>query len=138
MSVQELIKRPPVTVEGSATLLEAARVMAANGVGSVIVKRGDELVGIFTERDLLKAIAAGASLSESVESYATKRLISIAPSEPISRAMELMGKHNIRHLPVIDEKGRLLGVISVRDIVEWSRSVLGDRTSDIEMGHMTG
>lgn len=138
LSVSELIKRPPVTVDQAATLLEAARVMASNNIGSVIVTSAGEIAGIFTERDLVKAIAAGASLSDRVERYMTRRLITIGHKEPVSRAMELMGKHGIRHLPVVDERGKLIGVISVRDIVEWTRTVMGEKASDIEMGHMTG
>ncbi|MEN2999348.1 MAG: CBS domain-containing protein [Acidilobaceae archaeon] len=137
MLVSELVRREPLKVSPSQTLLQAAKIMAENNVGSVLVAEGERLVGIFTERDLLRAVARGAPLDSPVEAFMSRNLITISPRDTVFKAIELMTKHNIRHLPVVEGE-RLIGVISIRDVTEWIRRSMAERMAESEMGHFVG
>ena len=106
-----------VSVEPGASLLDAARAMAEAGVGSVLVVSGGRLAGIFTERDLVRAVASGASLGERVESFMTREPVTVKPDDPLPLAASKMVEGGFRHLPVVDEDGRPIGVVSVRDVL---------------------
>ena len=106
-----------VSVEPGASLLDAARAMAEAGVGSVLVVSGGRLVGIFTEKDLVRAVASGASLGERVESFMTREPVTVKPDDPLPLAASKMVEGGFRHLPVVDEDGRPIGVVSVRDVL---------------------
>ena len=106
-----------VQVEPSATVREAARRMTEQGVGSVAVCEGARLVGIFTERDLLRLSAAGADLdSTSVGDEMTRALVTVSADADIVAAARLMGERGIRHLPVVVGEN-LLGVVGIRDVL---------------------
>lgn len=137
MLVSQLVKREPIRLSPSGSLLQAAKVMAERNVGSVLVTEGERLVGIFTERDLLRAVAAGVSLDSPLEAFMSRNLITVTPKDTVYRAMELMSRHNIRHLPVVEGE-RLVGVISIRDVATWIRGSLAERVAEAEMGHFVG
>ena len=106
-----------VQVEPGATVREAARRMTEQGVGSVAVCEGARLVGIFTERDLLRLSAAGADLdSTSVGDEMTRALVTVSADADIVAAARLMGERGIRHLPVVEGEN-LLGVVGIRDVL---------------------
>ncbi|MCS7106552.1 MAG: CBS domain-containing protein [Acidilobaceae archaeon] len=137
MLVSELLRREPVKVSPLHSIAEASRVMVENKVGSVLVVEGERLVGIFTERDLLRAVAAGAPLDSPVQAFMSRNLITVSPRDTVYRAIELMTTHNIRHLPVV-EGDKLVGVISIRDVAEWIRRSMAERMAEAEMGHFVG
>ena len=120
MRSDNIVKAPP-----TATLREAARLMAENNVGSVlIVADGGRLEGIFTERDLTRKVAEHVDLDkEKLEDHMTRNPITARPSESLASAAHKMIAHGIRHLPVVDEAGRLIGVVSIRDVL---RSIVGE------------
>jgi len=98
------------------TLVEAARKMWHQQTGSLLVLDGEDLVGIITERDILKAVAAGTSLDQTRISEAmTKDPVTVGPGTSLREAAKVMADRWIRHLPVLDG-GRLVGVISQRDL----------------------
>ncbi|MFP3168100.1 MAG: CBS domain-containing protein [Thermoproteus sp.] len=89
--------------------------MYAYNIGSVLVV--DDVgnpVGIFTERDLVKAVAEGISLDTPLEKLAPKELIKAYPNESVFMAAQKMIEHNIRHIPVV-EGNRVVGILSIRD-----------------------
>lgn len=92
--------------------------MANYNVGSVVVLENERIVGILTERDVVKALAKGISLEEKVENVMTKNPITISYNEYINKALFLMSENNIRHLPVVNKEGKLVGMISIRDIAK--------------------
>ncbi|MEM4965021.1 MAG: CBS domain-containing protein [Pyrobaculum sp.] len=112
----DLTMRDPVTVEGDVSMREAVRRMAEAGVSSVIVTRGGEPVGIFTDTDIRKAVAAGVDFNTPVESVSTKGLLSANLSTPCLEALVYMSLNNIKHLAVVDSAGRLRGVVTMRDL----------------------
>ncbi len=106
------------TVQRSAKVTEAVRVMAANNVGIVMVLDGDKLAGVFSERDVVRrVVVAGLVPAEtSVESVMTRDIVVADADEDYQSAMRKMDQANIRHLPVVSE-GRLLSMISIRDLM---------------------
>ena len=118
MSVGDVVRRGLVVAVGpSSTIREAARVMHENGVGSVLVVDGGRLLGIITERDLVRVVAEGVDLDGPVGEYMTRNPVTLREDDDLHKAVELMVELGVRHLPVVDDKGSPLGVISIRDVV---------------------
>jgi CBS domain-containing protein len=110
--------RPPICVPPHATVGEATRAMVENGVGAVAVVEEDVLVGIFTERDLMVKVV-DRNLEPSpirVADFMENAPITIAPDAKRAAALKLMLFHHCRHLPVTDEAGRILGMLSIRHL----------------------
>jgi CBS domain-containing protein/sugar phosphate permease len=117
IAVRDVMKSPPVSILPEATIKEVILTMANKNIGFVVLMRGDQLVGVVSERDIVKALASGISLDAPVEKIATKRVITIEASKSIAEAADLMAEHRIRHLVVVDG-GRPVGVVSLRDLVK--------------------
>ena len=106
-----------VHVEPRATVLEAIRRMAEARVGSVAVCDGSRLVGIFTERDVLRLAGEAAALDEvRVSDAMTRDVTTISADADLVSAARLMGERRIRHLPVVEGEN-LLGMIGIRDVL---------------------
>ena len=105
-----------LTVEPDERLAEAARQMAQRGVGAVLVLEGERLAGILTERDLLKAVAAGFTDEARVSEWMTRQPETVEPDETTDQAASLMIHGGFRHLPVV-EGGRAIGILSIRDLM---------------------
>ena len=110
-----------LTVEPSATIGEAAEKMHAANVGAVVVVEDlARIVGIVTERDLLRAVAARARAAEArVRQWMTADPVTVAPETPVEEAARIMFEHNFRHLPVVKD-GRSLGIVSLRVLARWA------------------
>jgi CBS domain-containing protein len=119
-SVSRLHPTPPLHVQPMQTVAEAVQLMRREHVGCLLVCADDRLVGVFTERDLMRRVlAAGRSLGEPVASYMTPNPVAVNPKEPIGAAVRLMEEGGYRHLPVVDEAGRPVGVLSVKRIIHY-------------------
>lgn len=117
-SVAEVMTRDPLTVEESAPVTEAARVMRDQDIGDVIVTRADGTVcGIVTDRDLaLRVVAEGLDPdSLKIEDVCDHRVISIGSREPVAKAVKLMTDNAIRRVPVIDDE-QLVGILTLGDL----------------------
>ena len=113
----DVMSSPVITVGHSATVAEAARVMRGSNVGSVVVTRAQAIAGIFTERDLVRAAAAGVEASRSlVRAWMTTVPFSLPSSTTLDDALETLRSRQHRRLPVVDE-GRLVGIVSLSDFV---------------------
>jgi CBS domain-containing protein len=115
-TVSDVMSSTPVTVSRATTVAEAATIMGERRVGSALVMEGDSLLGIFTERDVLKALgehfdAAGHPVSE----WMTADPVTVPPDTDTAVALKTMLDGNFRHLPVV-EGGRVVGVVSMRDV----------------------
>lgn len=106
-----------LTVDPSATIGEAAEKMQAANVGAVVVVEDlVRIVGIITERDLMRAVASRARAAEArVRQWMTEDPITVEPELPIEEALEIMFGHHFRHLPVVKDD-RPLGIVSLRDL----------------------
>lgn len=116
---QILSNKPDIhTVGPDDTVFDALKVMADHNIGAVLVLEHGELVGILSERDYArKGILQGhASKDTPVRALMTARVVSVPAGWSVHHCMSLMTERHIRHLPVVDE-GRLIGVISIGDVV---------------------
>ena len=119
-SVSRLHPTPPRQVSPHATVAEAVELMRHERVGCVLVCVGQRLVGIFTERDLMRRVlAVGKPLTLPVSECMTPNPVVVYPKEPISVAVRRMEEGGYRHLPVVDEARRPVGVLSVKRIVHY-------------------
>ena len=119
MHVCDLIKNQHTChVDASETVLDVARSMVTHNIGAVPVLRDGVLVGIFSERDLMKRVVVEGldPRTTRVEKVMTLAPLTVSPQEEPQACMLLMRNHGFRHLPVCDGKG-LVGVISVRDLM---------------------
>ena len=90
--------------------------MSQRRVGSTLVCKDDRLVGIFTERDILRAVSHDASaMRDCLEHWMTRRPHTIAPDADLDEALRIMVEGHFRHLPVVEE-GRVIGMLSMRDV----------------------
>ncbi len=92
--------------------------MAARGVGAVVVLEGESVAAILTERDVMKAVAAGKDGSTPVEEWMTRHPDTIEPSDTTDHAASLMIHGGFRHLPVVEAGGRVVGIVSIRDLMK--------------------
>jgi len=115
MRVSEIMTEAAVVDSPDDPLALAAQKMWEQQTGSLLVMDGDELVGIVTERDVLRAVATGVDLSTSVSDMMTKDVATVAPGTSLREAAATMAERWIRHLPVVDG-GRVVGVLSQRDL----------------------
>jgi CBS domain-containing protein len=116
MRVSDIMTKAAVIDQVDDNLAEAARKMWEQQTGSLVVMDGEELSGIITERDILKAVATGTELEKTrVEDVMVRDLVTIHPGASLREAASVMTDKWIRHLPVIDQ-GRLVGIISQRDL----------------------
>ena len=104
------------TVEPSDTVGEAVAVMAQHRIGSVLVMEGDKLLGIFTERDTVRALSlAHDAPRHQIVSWMTPDPKTVPPDEDADEALHFMLDSGFRHLPVVED-GRVVGVVSMRDL----------------------
>ena len=116
MRVSEIMTNAAVIDAADDTLAEAARKMWQQQTGSLLVTDADDLVGIITERDILKAVATGTPLQEArVSEVMTKDVVTVGPGTSLREAAKIMADRWIRHLPVLDG-GKLVGILSQRDL----------------------
>ncbi len=109
-----------VFAEADTSILEAAKIMQQNGISSLLIKQGDELSGIITDRDFRnRVLSQGVSDSQPISSVMTTAPLYIAPEQPLSDAELTMMSENIRNLPVVSN-GETVGMISLSDILRAS------------------
>ena len=119
-SIAEIIEgRPLIHAEQTENVRDVARKMSEKNVGAVAVLDAGRLVGVFSERDLMKrVVAAGLNPEKTpVEKVMTKEILTAKPVDDLDDALQLMHSIGCRHLPVV-EGGNLVGMISLRDLLE--------------------
>jgi CBS domain-containing protein len=115
-----------LSVEAEQTALEAARLMTEFNIGALPVMRGGELIGIFSERDLMRRVVAGGRSpgSTKVSEVMTSKPQTVSADTDLEECMQLMREEGFRHLPVMDGN-RLAGLVSMRDIILRDRKSAG-------------
>ncbi|MFN3371902.1 MAG: CBS domain-containing protein [Sphingomonadaceae bacterium] len=106
-----------VTPETSVAAMVAE--LTTRRIGALLVMEGDRVVGVVSERDIVRALAGhgGEALGLSARDVMTSPVVSISPADSVARAMALMTDRRIRHLPVMDS-GKLVGLVSIGDLVK--------------------
>lgn len=118
--VRNIERKPALSLPPTATVRQAIALMQSNRTGCVFVEENGELVGIFTERDLVKrVIVRGGDITAIISSVMTPKPATAMVDESIGGAMRKMVQGGYRHLPVVDEHGRTCGRLSVREIVHY-------------------
>ena len=132
--IRNAMTKNPRTVQGSSTVVEAAQVMKIEDVGIVPITDGDRLTGVVTDRDIAITVVAERKDpgSTTVAEIASSNLVTIDPDQDLDEALRLMSSHQVRRLPVVEEDGRLIGVIAQADIArELKAKKTGELVEDI-------
>ncbi len=117
VEVRDLMSHEIVSIAPDSTLREAANLMRGHRIGSLLVVSGDEMVGLVTERDLMRAVAEGHDPTDvPVARYMTLIVKTIEAGRPAAEAAAIMVRHNVRHLPVTED-GKPVGFLSARNVV---------------------
>ena len=124
MQVKDVMSGQPIAIAPGEPVAAAARLLAQHNIGALPVCSGGQLRGMVTDRDIvLRCVAAGQDPGQTpVQAVMTRRLITVAPEDPLAIAAQLMAQEQVRRLPVI-ENGKLCGMVSLADLA------LNDATS---------
>lgn len=114
--IRDVMSTELVSVAPAATVAEAATVMGTGKVGAALVMEGDRLAGIFTERDILRALASHFDAAgHAVSDWMTPDPQTLTSDADVAEALELMLDRGFRHVPIVDG-GRVVGIVSLRDV----------------------
>lgn len=118
--IREVMTPNPRSIEADKTVSEAARLMRDEDVGLAPVVEGERLVGTLTDRDIAIRVVAEGRDPEStlVREVASTDLVTLDPEQELGEALRLMAQHQIRRLPVVEEDGRLVGVVAQADVAQ--------------------
>jgi CBS domain-containing protein len=139
MNVRDVMTSNPRTVSPSDTIQAAARIMKDEDTGVVPIVENGKAVGLITDRDIvIRSVADGSQPNRPVREISTANLVFATPDMSTREASKLMGEHQIRRLPVV-ENDRLVGIVSLGDIAvkEGKDSRTGDTLEDISEGVKT-
>lgn len=127
--VRDVMTSNPTTCEPTATLVDAAKVMAGEDVGPVPIVEGGKLVGLVTDRDIIiRAVAEGRDVtSTAVRDVASKDLVTVTADEDLDRALQLMADNQVRRIPVV-EGDRVVGIVSQADV---ARAADDEKTGEV-------
>jgi CBS domain-containing protein len=116
-SVRDTMTENPRSIGASASVVEAARLMREGHIGSLPITEDEQLVGVITDRDITtRVVAEGADPKvTSVGDVYSRDLISVEPDKDLEEALQLMARHQVRRLPVVED-GRLVGIVSQADV----------------------
>ena len=117
-TIRDVMTESPRTVERGKSVVEAAKLMRSEDAGVVPIVDGDRLVGVVTDRDIaIRVVAEGRDAgSTTVEEIASQDLVTIDPQQDLDEALRLMASHQVRRLPVVEEDGRLVGIVAQADV----------------------
>ena len=107
---------PLISVDPDTSLQAAAELLHGKDIGAVAVTEGTKLVGVLSERDVVRALARGGASADPVSDWMTSSPITARPDDPVLDVALLMLEEGIRHLPLVDAYGKQVGMISLRDI----------------------
>jgi len=137
MKVHDVMTSSVDWVTPETSVVEVAQLMKKDDVGSIPICKGNSLIGIITDRDIvLKVVAAGGNTNNiSAKDIMSKDIISVSADQDVHEAADLMSKYQIRRLPVV-EKGNLVGIVAIGDLAIERIHIneAGDALSDISQG----
>jgi CBS domain-containing protein len=142
MSIQNILdrKRAEVfTIRPTETIRTAAQLMQAHGIGALVVRSGDVISGLISERDIVHAISQHGerALSMPVLGVMTRSAITVTPGDTLKRAMSLMTNHHVRHLIVV-ANGQLVGIVSIGDVVKYRLEDLEAESNVLRDAYIAG
>ncbi len=121
MDLLQLTRTERPTVQETVTVYDAVQLMVKSKVGALAVTSGEKLVGIFTERDLMKKVVAEErpARSTKVSDVMTRDVKTLNPETEILDALRLMLERQFRHAPLVDGAGKVVGMLSLRDLLRY-------------------
>jgi CBS domain-containing protein len=128
--IRELMTVKPRTVKTGDSIIEAAKLMKGEDAGIAPIVDGDRLVGVVTDRDIaIRVVAEGRDpQSTKVEEIASQNVVTVDPQQELDEALRLMAQHQVRRLPVVEEDGRLVGIVAQADV---ARHADAQRTGEV-------
>ncbi len=128
-TVQEAMTSNPTAITPDTTAQEAARLMKSEDVGSLPIVEDGRLVGVVTDRDLaIRVLAEGKGPDTTVGEIASKDVVTVDPQQSLEEAARLMAEHQVRRLPVVEEDGRLVGILAQADVAQSGHDSLTGET----------
>ena len=119
LMVKHIMIEDVVTVKSNITVKDAIRTLQEKHVGSIVITdESQKCVGIFTERDAIRIVAGGVPLDTALEQVMTKHVATIGEEASLDEARRLIISHGIRHLPVVNSRGELVGLFAVRRLLD--------------------
>ncbi len=119
LKVRDVMVKSVATASENTTLERAIEILYRKHIGSVVVTNKDEKCrGIFTERDAIRTVAQKIPLTTPLKKVMTKKVITIREGATLSEAIGAMASQGVRHLPVIDREGKLVGLLSIRGFLD--------------------
>jgi CBS domain-containing protein len=118
LRLKELVRRKPITISGEATIHDVVKIMAEQNIGFLVVVENGRMVGVLSEKDVVRSLAERGNLSVKVSDICKRDIITLQEDATLEEAAEMMGKHGIRHVVVVNKSGELIGVVSVRDLIQ--------------------
>jgi CBS domain-containing protein len=123
--IEEIMNKEVATAKPDDQLVNAARTMLERRIGCVVVVEGEKVVGIVTESDLIKCAASGFDPNQKlVRDVMNSPPVTCTPEAPVEEAYAHMRKNNIRHLPIVDEDGGLVGIVTMKDLISFGKLIL--------------
>jgi CBS domain-containing protein len=117
-SIRDVMTSDPCAIDADKSVAYAAKMMREEDVGLAPIVEGDKLVGMLTDRDItIRVVAEGRNPDQvKVSEVASKQVVTIDPQQDLDEALRIMAKHQVRRLPVVEEDGKLVGVVAQADI----------------------
>jgi CBS domain-containing protein len=117
-SIRDLMTENPCSIDADKSVAYAAKMMRDEDVGLAPIVEGDKLIGTLTDRDIaIRVVAEGKDPEQTTaREVASTNLVTIDPQQDLDEALRLMAKHQVRRLPVVEEDGRLVGVVAQADV----------------------
>jgi CBS domain-containing protein len=132
--IRTVMTSNPRSLESGSSVIEAARLMRDEDVGIIPIVEGEKLVGTVTDRDIAIQVVAEGKEPESITvgEIASRELVTIDPQQDLDEALRLMARHQVRRLPVVEEDGKLVGIVAQADVAKHaSDRQTGDVVEDI-------
>jgi CBS domain-containing protein len=117
--VKHMMITKVITASPNMTVKETIKILHNKHIGCVVVVDDDKkCIGVFTERDAIRLVAKNVPLNQPLNNVMSKNVVTIQEDSSINEARRVIQAHKIRHLPVVNQKGRLVGLLSVRDLLD--------------------
>ena len=129
-TIRDLMSKQPCAIDADKPVSYAAKMMRDEDVGLAPIVEGEKLIGTLTDRDIaIRVVAEGKDPDRTkTRDVATTRLVTVDPQQDLDEALRLMAQHQVRRLPVVEEDGKLVGVVAQADV---AREASGEQTGEV-------
>ena len=117
-SIKDVMTSNPCSIDAGKSVAYAAKMMRDEDVGVAPIVEGDKLIGMLTDRDIaIRVVAEGRNPDQvTARDVASRQVVTIDPQQDLDEALRIMAKHKVRRLPVVEEDGKLVGVVAQADV----------------------